>query len=157
MNTLKHIEFKLLELKYLESYVHLLRQLSDTMDTYIDDISEHYTFTKRFLEIQKLHPYFQIWLMIDKETECLIGCGTIILEPKFIHELSSVAHIEDLCIDKHFQMLGYGRVLINYLQSIAVKEKCYKIILNCSDKNIPFYERCGFNSVNVEMSIYLDK
>jgi hypothetical protein len=52
MNTLKHIEFKLLELKYLDSYVHLLRQLSDTMDTYNDDISEHYTFTKRFLEIK---------------------------------------------------------------------------------------------------------
>lgn len=159
MNTLKHIEFKLLDFKYLDSYVHLLRQLSNTMDSYNDneDSSENYLFTKRFLEIQKLQPYFQIWLMIDKETDYLIGCGTIILEPKFIHELSSVAHIEDLCIDKHFQMLGYGRILLNYLQSIAVKEKCYKIILNCSDKNIPFYERCGFNSVNVEMSVYLDK
>lgn len=157
MNTLKHIEFKLLELKYLDSYVHLLRQLSNTIDSYNEDLSDNYLFTKRFIEIHKLHPYFQIWLMIDKENDYLIGCGTIILEPKFIHELSSVAHIEDVSIDRHFQMLGYGRVLIEYLQNIAKREKCYKIILNCSDKNIPFYERCGFNSTNVEMSIYLDK
>lgn len=157
MNTLKQIEFKLLELKYLDSYVHLLKQLSNTMDSYNEDLSDNYMYTKRFLEIHKLHPYFQIWLMIDKESDYLIGCGTIILEPKFIHELSSVAHIEDVCIDHHFQMLGYGKVLMDYLQNIAKREKCYKIILNCSDKNIPFYERCGFNSVNVEMSIYLDK
>jgi len=158
MNTLKHIEFKILEFKYLDSYLNLLRQLSNTIDTYNQEVtSENYMFTKRFLEIHKLHPYFQIWLMIDTESDYLIGCGTIILEPKFIHEMSSVAHIEDVCIDRHFQMLGYGKVLINYLQSIAIKEKCYKIILNCSDKNIPFYESCGFNSVNVEMSIYLHK
>lgn len=157
MNTLNNIEFKLLDIKYLDSYVHLLRQLSNTMDTYNEDLNENYIFTKRFLEIQKLHPYFQIWLMIDKESDYLIGCGTIILEPKFIHELSSVAHIEDVCIDRHFQMLGYGRILMDYLQNIAKREKCYKIILNCSNKNIPFYERCGFNSTNVEMSIYLDK
>ena len=157
MNTLKHIEFKLLELKYLDSYINLLKLLSNTIDSYNENTNDNYEFTKRFIEMHKLHPYFQIWLMIDKESDYLIGCGTIILEPKFIHELSSVAHIEDVCIDRHFQMLGYGRILIEYLQNIAKREKCYKIILNCSDKNTSFYERCGFNSVNVEMSIYLDK
>lgn len=157
MSNIPNIEFKLLNLNYLDPYINLLRQLSNTIDVVDDnDLNKNYLFTRRFLEINKLYPYFQIWLMVDKESDYIIGCGTLILETKFIHNLSSVAHIEDVCIDKHFQSLGYGKILLNYLENIARKEKCYKIILNCSDKNIPFYEKCGFESVNVEMSIYLN-
>lgn len=33
---------------------------------------------------------------------------------------------------------------------------CYKIILDCSQKNIPFYEKCGFSHKEYEMVLYLD-
>ena len=29
----------------------------------------------------------------------------------------------------------------------------YKIILDCDEKNVKFYEKCGFNNAGVEMQI----
>lgn len=158
----KNVSFVLLNLEHLDDYINLLKQLSNT----IDNNYNNEKYKERMIEIQNLYPYYQVWLMInnsektsewDSKLKNVIGCGTIIIEPKFIHELSSVAHIEDVCIDKNFQKLGYGKILLNQLKDIAIKEKCYKIILNCNKQNICFYEKCGFNNINTEMCIYLSK
>ena len=37
--------------------------------------------------------------MVDLEGK-VIGCATLLIEPKFIHECSNVGHIEDVVIDK---------------------------------------------------------
>jgi glucosamine-phosphate N-acetyltransferase len=34
---------------------------------------------------------------------------------------------------------------------VARKENCYKVILDCSQNNIPFYEKAGFREYEVSM------
>ncbi|KAJ1500746.1 hypothetical protein HMI55_003750, partial [Coelomomyces lativittatus] len=41
--------------------------------------------------------------------------------------------------------------VLNALTSIGKKVGCYKIILNCAENNITFYEKCGFVKKEVEM------
>ncbi|CAB4434582.1 unnamed protein product [Rhizophagus irregularis] len=37
-----------------------------------------------------------------------------------------------------------GLRVIQALKYIGAKTGCYKVILDCSEKNVPFYEKCGF-------------
>jgi predicted N-acetyltransferase YhbS len=39
---------------------------------------------------------------------------------------------------------GLGRIIINKLVAAARELGCYKIILDCEKKNVPFYEKLGF-------------
>lgn len=83
----------------------------------------------------------------------VIGTGSILIEKKFIHGLSSVGHIEDIVIDKKYRGYGLGKMLIDHLINIGKKNNCYKIILNCDEKNEGFYNKCNFNRSGLEMRI----
>lgn len=39
--------------------------------------------------------------------------------------------------------LGLGKLLIDTLLRLGDVVGCYKVLLDCSDDNVPFYERCG--------------
>lgn len=84
----------------------------------------------------------------------IIGSITILIEPKFIHNLGKVCHIEDVIIDDDFRGLGLGKLLINEAIEISKKSLCYKTILNCSNDNIIFYEKCGLIKNSVQMTLY---
>lgn len=45
--------------------------------------------------------------------------------------------------------MSFGR-LIEHLKTIGVKMGCYKVLLDCSEKNVPFYERTGFKKKCVQ-------
>jgi glucosamine-phosphate N-acetyltransferase len=51
------------------------------------------------------------------------------------------AHIEDVCVSASRRRQGLGKRLIQHL--IGEARDCYKITLDCSDENVPFYEACG--------------
>ena len=73
-----------------------------------------------------------------------------------IYGCSNVAHIEDLIIDLKYRSQNIDKKIIDMLITFAKVNSCYKIILNCSEKNIGFYEKCGFtNTNNIEMSLYI--
>lgn len=85
----------------------------------------------------------------------VIGSGSYIIEPKFIHNLGSVAHIEDIIIKSEYRGLGLGKDLIDYLINIInIKYNVYKIILDCDKKNIEFYNKCGFVEKSIGMALY---
>ncbi len=90
------------------------------------------------------------------ENEELIGLGTLFIEKKLIHGGKSVGHIEDIVIDHKFRGKSYGKKMIDFLIQKARELKCYKVILNCDEKNVGFYERLGFKQKNVEMSLYFE-
>lgn len=96
----------------------------------------------------------KIYVIKIKSTNKIIGCGTILIEHKFIHNLSSVAHIEDIVISNDFRGCGLGKYLLNFLIEIAKSQSCYKVILDCDDKNVLFYEKCGFIKKGNQMTIY---
>jgi len=47
--------------------------------------------------------------------------------------------------------------VISQLEHLGISLGCYKIILDCSEKNVPFYEKCGFKKKEVQMAFYTPK
>jgi len=81
----------------------------------------------------------------------IVGSATLLIEQKFIHEGGIVGHIEDVVVKKEFEGQGIGMKLVISLLSVAKERKCYKTILNCEDKLMPFYEKIGFKQKSNEM------
>ncbi|EKD03941.1 hypothetical protein A1Q2_01765 [Trichosporon asahii var. asahii CBS 8904] len=73
----------------------------------------------------------------------LVAVGTVFVERKFTRGLGVVGHIEDIAVSKSMQGRKLGLYLIKSLEEIARTQGCYKVILDCSTANIPFYEKCG--------------
>ena len=74
----------------------------------------------------------------------IIGTATILVENKLLHYGSCVGHIEDVVVDKNSRLSGVGKELVKACVDFGRYKKCYKVILDCSKENIPFYEHCGF-------------
>lgn len=85
----------------------------------------------------------------------IAGTASVFIEPKFIHSGGVVGHIEDVAVHPEFQKHGIGRALVEHLLSECRKWKCYKVILDCAEHVIPFYERLGFHKWERAMRIDL--
>jgi len=97
--------------------------------------------------------YFTL-VIVNRATDAIVGVGTVFLEQKFTRGLGKVGHIEDIAVGKSMQGRKLGLRIIQALTGISERVGCYKTILNCSDKNIPFYEKCGFEKRENEMARY---
>jgi len=93
-------------------------------------------------------------VIVDKHTDKIAGVGTVLMERKFQRGLSCVGHIEDIAVDDKQQGKKLGFRIIQALVYISENSGAYKTILDCSDKNIPFYEKCGFEKKSNEMAKY---
>ncbi|KAJ3924825.1 MAG: hypothetical protein NXY57DRAFT_907739, partial [Lentinula lateritia] len=87
--------------------------------------------------------YYPI-VIVSKQTDQIVALGCVFIEPKFLRGLGSVGHIEDTAVHKSQQGEKSELRIIQMLTGINANSECYKTILNCSDENIPFYEKCGF-------------
>lgn len=47
--------------------------------------------------------------------------------------------------------------MLDYLVNKSEILGCYKVILDCDEKNVQFYSKCNFAKKGVQMAIYLDK
>ncbi|KAF8586751.1 acyl-CoA N-acyltransferase [Ramaria rubella] len=93
-------------------------------------------------------------VIVDRASDRIIGVGTLFVENKFLRGLGRVGHIEDIAVDKQQQGKKVGLRIINALTYISERVGSYKTILNCSESNIPFYEKCGFEKKECEMAKY---
>ena len=87
-----------------------------------------------------------------EDNKQIIATITVLIEPKFIRGLNSVAHIEDFVVAKSHRKLGLGKKLLDHAISYAHEHNCYKVILNCSKDMLEFYQKKGFTAENYEMS-----
>ena len=95
----------------------------------------------------------------------LVGCGTLFIERKFVHQNGLVGHLEDVVTDhckyisKKVDYRGrhLGKLIIETLKEIGRSKGCYKVILDCVEKNVPFYEKCGFVQSEVRMASYFSE
>lgn len=126
-----------------ESYLNIMFEFTnykydltkENFDKYMDNMDNHY---------QNI-----VVIIYNKK---LIGTGTIFKLIK-LHN-NPVGQIEDVIILNKYRGKGLGKIIIQKLIDIGVNEfKCYKIILNCLNKNIDFYKKCGFEEVGVEMKL----
>lgn len=88
-----------------------------------------------------------------KHANLVVGTGSLLIEQKLTGAIAG--RIEDVVILQEYRKCGMGTAIIDGLIDIATQEKCYKIILHCSDKNIPFYNRLGFLKVDNGMKLVL--
>lgn len=90
-------------------------------------------------------------IIVVENNNKIVASGTLLIENKIIHGISKICHIEDVVVDKSTRGTGLGKQLVNFLSNLANYNKCYKVILNCKESNIRFYEKCGFKKKEVEM------
>jgi len=82
----------------------------------------------------------------------IIGAGSI-FKIKKLHN-NPIGQIEDIIITNQYRKYGLGKQLINKLVNIGFNDyNCYKITLNCLEKNIGFYEKCNFKISGIQFKL----
>ncbi|KIK91659.1 hypothetical protein PAXRUDRAFT_620234 [Paxillus rubicundulus Ve08.2h10] len=119
----------------------------------VNDLGEE-AWVNQFHAMRALPNTYYSIAIVDKASDCIVGVGTVFIERKFLRGLGTVGHIEDIAVDKSQQGKKLGLRIIQTLTHISENNGCYKTILNCSDANIPFYEKCGFSKKENEMAKY---
>lgn len=104
--------------------------------------------------ISSLKSNHHIYLYIKDNK--VVGTITLLIEQKLIHQGKCVGHIEDLVVDKDHNGMGIAKNLLAYALQIAKDNNCYKVILDCDKKLIPFYEKSGFKEKDIQMALYLN-
>ena len=92
--------------------------------------------------------------------EKIIGTASILFEEKANRgthgdngQFYTVAHIEEVVVDKNERHSGIGKLLMNKCLEYAKKHHSYKIVLDCSEDNVIFYEKCGYHRHEVCMRL----
>jgi len=90
-----------------------------------------------------------IWIALQNGS--MVGCATILYEPKFIFNRCTYAHIEDVCVKAAYRRQGIGQQLVRHVIQEAKRAGCYKLTLDCADTNVPFYVACGLEKRGNQM------
>lgn len=108
-------------------------------------------------QIDFMHRHNIYTFVVVKEFEKIVGIGSVFIEPKLIHNISFVGHIEDIVVDKEWRGQNIGKQIIEHLTRFAEGKGCYKIILDCAENNVKFYENCGYKRNGIEMRYNINK
>ena len=103
---------------------------------------------KTILKEIKSNPLHRIFIAVVQEgidQDLIVGATTLVVEPKFIFGGGRVGHIEDVGVRAEYQRKGIGFKLVNYATDQAAAMRCVRTVLDCSDENIPFYEKIGYS------------
>ena len=133
------------EIEYQDIDKGFLEVLDNLLAT---NINKEYA--KEILQNIKLNPLHKIFVAEDDiNNKKIVGTTTLLIEPKFINKGMRVGYIEDVSVRKGYEGLGIGSQLINYATNNAISvEGCKKILLYCSEKTRPFYEKLGYKLDN---------
>ena len=128
-------------------YYELLGQLTQ-MDPKLMDREK----TTEFLD--SLNNHHCIFVVEQESTKEIVASGTLLIEKKLIRNYGKVGHIEDIVVNEKMRGYGLGKKMIDHLSEESKKMGCYKTILDCSDENIGFYEKCGYKRKGAQMAKY---
>lgn len=134
---------------YYKDYILLLSELSLVEDVYFMEF-------KPIIEGMKNDDY-HIWVIEDTSTEKIIASGTLHVEQKIIRGLAKVGHIEDVVVKREYRGQGLGKYLVKHLIDMAKFYECYKVVLDCDIGLVHFYEKCGLEKRDIQMSKYFQK
>jgi glucosamine-phosphate N-acetyltransferase len=141
MHTLRKLETN----DYNKGYLELLENLTT--------VNKHLIKSDTFdIFVKGLHRDHMVYVI--EHMDKIIATGTILIEQKVIHGFGKVGHIEDIVVDPLYKGKQLGKLIVNSLTEYAKEQKCYKVILDCSDDVIGFYDKCGFKRKGSQMSLY---
>ncbi|CAG8493939.1 8328_t:CDS:2 [Scutellospora calospora] len=118
------------------------------------DISEE-NFIDRFEKMKRAGGYYII--VIENDEKRVVATGTLFVEMKFIRGCGKAGHIEDIVVHDSQRGKSFGKKIIEQLKDIGSKVDCYKIILDCKEHNVPFYNKCGLERKEVQMAYYYNE
>lgn len=140
------MKYKITSLKkehITEELITVLSALSPTM---------HIVGLKQLLKTFETRPKnIKTYVVISEKQ--VIGTVTLIIENKFIHNCGKAAHLEDLVVSSQHRRQGIGAALIEHCVKEAKKQKCYKLILNCTKELKTYYKKCGLRKSAIQMRI----
>jgi len=147
------VEIRKLELSdYYLDYLQLLNSLSPTVeDKGLLSFQEQYN---KIMASRNIH----IFVIEDQSSEYdarIVTSGTLLVEEKFLHDHGKVGHIEDIVVASDTRGQGYGKQMVDHLVKTAKTLGCYKVILNCKEEVVPFYQKSNFFTNGAEMRINL--
>ncbi len=125
-------------------YVAYLRLINDFRETQFTENE----FIERLLDLSR-HG-IEIYVMEDSSGG-LVATATLIVEPKFIFNQATYAHIEDVCVAASRRREGLGKAIMKELLAICKERGYYKVTLCCADHNVRFYEACGLEKRGNQM------
>ncbi|BBN15811.1 glucosamine-phosphate N-acetyltransferase [Marchantia polymorpha subsp. ruderalis] len=133
---------------FRKGHLKLLEQL-----TKVGDVSEE-AFTKRVEEMRKLGDFHHVVVIEDVEKQAIVATATLLVELKLARNCGKVGHIEDVVVDQTVRGQRLGQRVVCHLAGLAEQLGCYKVILDCTEANAPFYEKCGFKPKELQMAQY---
>jgi glucosamine-phosphate N-acetyltransferase len=148
MGDSKKIDFEVREISDTDLQRGFFETLSNL--TEVGKISENHENAKKVLHEIRSCPFYKIFVAAKKDGE-IIGSNTLLIEQKFIHNGGKVGHIEDVATKNGYEGMGIGRALVGTSLRFAAQMKCYKVILDCSEKNVAFYKKIGFKEYGLSM------
>lgn len=74
----------------------------------------------------------------------VVGTIRLLFEAKFYHSGQLAAHIEDVSTHKKYIGQGVASALIKHVIGVCQKKESYKIILDCDNDLLKFYQKFGF-------------
>lgn len=87
-------------------------------------------------------------IVVEEDGKIVSSCVCVII-PNLTHNQQPYAFIENVITDEAYRKKGFATKCLNYAKEIAIKEKCYKIMLltgSKKDTTLQFYRNAGYNS-----------
>lgn len=139
------INFELLKLKDYKQYMKVINEFRKTdLNISLERFKDAYD------------KIFNVGgIIIAKHDDNIIASVTFLIEQKIIFNCAKCAHIEDTIVIEKYRKLGIGKMMIKNVIEKIKEYNCYKITLACSDENIDFYKKCGFEIRGNQMSLLL--
>ena len=108
---------------------------------------------EKFLTSIEPSPDYYLWVaVLDGK---VVGTAMMHLQHKLSYHCGTAAHLEDVVVDRDIRGQGIGELLVQAAIDVAKEKKCYKIILGCFEKTVPYYERFGFEKHDIGMRLNL--
>ncbi|MDQ3868968.1 MAG: GNAT family N-acetyltransferase [Thermoproteota archaeon] len=146
---MKSINFIIREIEQADLEKGFFQTLSNL--TILGRIRDNLEQAKKILQEIKSYPLYKIFVAVKNDNTEIIGSITLLIEQKFIHDGGKAGHIEDVVTRREYEGIGIGSALVSAALAFAREKNCYKVILNCSEKNVPFYEKIGFRRNEISM------
>ena len=119
----------------------------DVLNNLVPPEIEDKEYAKRILQKIKSNSLHKIFVAEDDMNGKVTGMTTLLVEPKFINKGMKVGYIEDVAVSKDYEGKGIGSELVMYATNHAISmEGCKKVLLYCSKRTQPFYEKMGYRS-----------
>ena len=126
---------------YDKGYLELLSQLTDT------------PFLTRE-EFNKILQNINSEIYVIEKDNKIVASGTLLIEKKIIHKGGLVGHMEDIVVDKSNRGDKLGQKIVNFLINKAKEKGCYKIIADCKDELLAFYQKTGYERRGIQIAYY---